>query len=56
MQFNDVDRFGDVEVIFCEVDELSWDSVVLLFSSVDEFSGEVVGTSGDVKLNMAPSN
>lgn len=58
MPFNDVDRSGDVDVKFCEVDELSLAWVVLLFSSVDEFSGEVVGTSGDVdvKLNMAPYN
>lgn len=56
--FNDVDCSGDVEIIFCEVDEPPWDSVVLLFCSVGEFSGEVVEALGDVDviLNMAPSN
>lgn len=56
MSFGDVDRSGDVEAIFCEVDKPSRDSVVLLFLSVDKFSGEVVWTSGDVDviLNMAP--
>lgn len=58
MSFGDVDRSGDVEVIVCEVDKPSRDSVVLLFLSVDKFSGEVVWTSGDVDviLNMAPFN
>lgn len=53
-----MDCSGDVEVIFCEVDEPPWDSVVLFFCSVEEFSGEVVEALGDVDviLNMAPSN
>lgn len=58
LSFFDVDPSGDVEVILCEVEELSRVSVVSVISDVDEFSSEVVVIFDDdvVILNFAPSN
>lgn len=49
---------ADVEVILCEADELSKDSVASVFCGVDDFPDEmgVVSDDGIVILNTAPYN
>lgn len=58
MPFCDVDTSGEVEVILCEVDEPSTDSVVSVLCDVNAFSEEVGVTSDDcvVIFDKAPSN